>query len=54
LVAATKTDAQFEGGGFGREQAGACLGEELADQRRGNTVGEVEFFPARKLAGRWI
>jgi len=54
LVEATKADAQFEGDGFGREQAGACLGEEMADQWSGNTVGELEFFMARKLAGRWI
>jgi hypothetical protein len=30
------------------------LGQEMTDERRGNTVGELEFFMARKLAGRWI
>jgi hypothetical protein len=30
------------------------LGEEVADQWRGNTVGELEFFIARKIAERWI
>ena len=54
LVEATEADAQFEGEGFGREQAGAGLGEEMADQWSGNTMGELEFFMARKLAGRWI
>jgi hypothetical protein len=54
LVAATKTDAQFEGDCFGREPAGTGLGEELSDQRRGDTVGEWQFFITRKVAGRWI
>lgn len=30
------------------------LGEEVADQWRGDAVGELEFFMARKMAGRWI
>jgi hypothetical protein len=54
LVAATEADPQFERDGFRRKDAGASLGEEMADQWSGNTVGELEFFMARKLAGRWI
>jgi hypothetical protein len=54
LVEATEADPQFERDGFRRKDAGASLGEEMADQWRGNTVGELEFFMARKLAGRWI
>jgi len=54
LVEATEADPQFERDGFRRKEAGASLGEEMADQRSGNTVGELEFFMARKLAGRWI
>lgn len=51
-------DAQFERDGFGREQAGAGLGEEMADQWRGDAVNKLvrrlKFFMARKVAGRWI
>ena len=54
LVEATEADPQFERDGFRRKDAGAGLGEEMADQWSGNTVGELEFFMARKLAGRWI
>jgi hypothetical protein len=54
LVVATEADAQFERDGCRRKEAGASLGAEMANQWRGNTVGEVEFFMARKLAGRWI
>ena len=54
MVEATEADPQFERDGFRRKDAGASLGEEMADQWRGNTVGELEFFMARKLAGRWI
>ncbi len=54
LVVATDAHAQFQRDGFGGEEAGAGLGQEMADERRGNTVGELEFFMARKLAGRWI
>ena len=54
LVEATEADPQFERDGFRRKDAGAGLGKELADPWRGNTVGELEFFMARKLAGRWI
>jgi hypothetical protein len=54
LVVATDADAQFQRDGFGGEEAGAGLGKEMADERRGNAVGELEFFMARKLAGRWI
>jgi hypothetical protein len=49
LVEATEADPQFERDGFRRKDAGASLGEEMADQWRGNTVGELEFFMARKL-----
>lgn len=54
LVEAAKADAEFQRDGFGREDAGAGLGKEMTDERRGNTMGELEFFMARKLAGRWI
>jgi len=54
LVEATEADLQFERDGFRRKNAGATLGEEMADQWDGNTVGEVDFFLARKPAGRWI
>jgi hypothetical protein len=54
LVVATEADAQFQRNRFGGEEAGAGLGKKMADQRRGNTVGKLEFFMARKLAGRGI
>jgi len=58
LVEAADADAQFEGDRFGREQAGAGLGEEVTDEWRGDAVGELlrelMFFMARKIAGRWI
>ena len=41
LVVAAQTDAQFVGDGFGREDAGAGLGEEVADQWRGDAVSEL-------------
>ena len=50
LVEAADADAQFERDRFGRKQAGAGLGKEMADQWGGNTVGDLEFFMARKLA----
>ena len=53
-VEATQADAQFEGDGFRGQQAGAGLGKEMADQRWRNAVGELEFFIARKIAGKWI
>lgn len=43
LVEATEADPQFERDGFRRKDAGASLGEEMADQWSGNTVGELEF-----------
>ncbi len=54
LVEATGADPQFERDGCRRKDAGASLGKEMADQWSGNTMGELEFFMARKLAGRWI
>ena len=54
LVEAAQADAQFERNRFGREQAGAGLGEEMADQGRGDAVSELKFFIAPRLAGRWI
>ena len=58
LVEAAEADAQFEGDGGGRDQAGPGLGEEMADEGRGETLGELlwelVFFMARKLTGRWI
>ena len=58
LVEAAQAQAQFEGDGLGREKAGAGLSKEMADERSRETVGELlgelRFFMARKLAGRWI
>ena len=54
FVAAAQADAQFQGDGFERECGGAGLGEEVADQWSRKTVSELEFFMARKIAGRWI
>ena len=54
LVEAADTDAQFGGDCCGRTVAATGLGEEVADQWRGDAVGELEFFMARKMAGRWI
>lgn len=54
LVEAADTDAWFGGDGCRREAAGPGPGEEMADQWRGDTMGELEFFMARKMAGRWI
>ena len=58
LVEAADADAQFERDRCGREQAAAGLGEEMADQWRGDAmnelVGMLKFFMARKVAGRWI
>jgi len=48
LVDAAQTEAQFESDGFGGQQAGASLGEEMTDQRWGDAVSELEFF----IAGR--
>ena len=46
LVEAADADAQFEGDRFGREQAGAGLGEEMADRGRDNAVSELQFLIA--------
>ena len=54
LVKAAGMNVQFEGRRLGREMSGPDWGAEVADERRGNTVGELEFFRARKRAGRWI
>ena len=54
LVEAAQAEAQFERDRRGREQAGAGLGEEVADQRRGDAVSEWQFFIAPKIAERWI
>jgi hypothetical protein len=59
LVEAADADAQFEGDGCGRDQAGPGLGIEMADDGRGEAPGELlwglGFFMARKLlTGRWI
>ena len=54
LVEATEADPQLGRDGCRRKEAAASLGEEMADQWCGNTVGELEFFMVRKLAGRWI
>ena len=56
LVEAAETDPQFQRDGFGLKQAGASLGEEMADQGCSTATGELRllFFIARKVAGRWI
>jgi len=58
LVEAADADTQFEGDGCGRNQAGPSLSEEMADEGRGGSLGELllalGFFMARKLTGRWI
>lgn len=52
LVEATEADAQFEGDGVRGQQAGASLGEEMADEGWGNAVGELKFCIARTVAER--
>jgi hypothetical protein len=58
LIVAADAEAQFQRDRFGRETAGAGLGKEMTDERRGNTVNEwvrvLKFFLARTVAGRWI
>jgi hypothetical protein len=54
LVEAAQAHAQFEGDGFGCQQAGTSLGQEMADQGCGDTVSELKFFIARRVAERWI
>ena len=54
LIDAAQAQAQFQGERGGREPAGTGLGEEMTDQRRGDTVREWQFFITRKAAGRWI
>ena len=54
LIDAAQADAQFQGERSGREPNGTGLGEEMTDQRRGDTVREWQFFITRKVAGRWI
>jgi len=44
LVAAAEAQAQFHGEGLERQIAGAGLGKELTDPRRGDPVSELEFF----------
>jgi len=51
LVEAAEADAQFGGDSLGRKVPGAGLGQEMTDQRSGNTVGELELFIAPKIAG---
>lgn len=51
---AAEADAQFGGDCGGRKVAAPGLGKEMADQRSEDTVGELEFCMARKMAGRWI
>ena len=49
LVVAAEAESQFEGDRFGREQAGAGLCEEMADQWRGDAMGELKFFIAGRM-----
>lgn len=54
LVEAAQAHAQFQGDGFGQEQTGAGLVEEVTDEWSAKTMGELMFFMARRVAGRWI
>jgi len=54
LVEATQADAYFERDGLRRKEARASLGKKMADQGWRNAVSELQFFIARKVAGRWI
>jgi len=54
LVVAAQADAQFEGDGGWCDLAGAGLSEEMADQRRGKPVSELEFFIAPRVSEKWI
>ena len=56
LVETAPADAEFECDRLWPKQAGAGLGEEMSDQRCGTAAGQlrIEFFMARKVAGRWI
>ena len=55
-VETAQADAQFKGDGLWLEQTRAGLVEEMSDQRGGPAAGQLrmEFFMARKGAGRWI
>ena len=54
VEAAGGMDVQFERRRLGREVARAHLGEEVADQRGGQTMGEWLFCMARRVVERWI
>jgi hypothetical protein len=47
FVEATTTEVEFAGGGAGREEPFAELGEDETDQRRGETMRELAFFIGR-------
>lgn len=47
FVEATPTEVEFAGGGAGREEPFAELGEDETDQRRGETMRELAFFIGR-------
>ena len=54
LVAAAQTEAQSKGPGGEVQAVRADFGQEVPDQWGRNTVGELAFFMARKLAERWV
>ena len=54
LVEAAQAHAQFKGDGFGGEEAGTSLGQQMPDQRGGDAVSELRFFIPRTVAERWI
>ena len=58
MVSEYRAMEQDDGFGFGigslAEVENVSIWAEAADERRAKTVGELEFFMARKLAGRWI
>ena len=54
LVETAGMKVQFEGRCLGREVSRADFGEEMADQRSGQTVDELLFFMARRVVERGI
>jgi len=45
---------EFQGRSLGREAASTDFGEEVADQRGGQTMDQLLFFMAVKVVKRWI
>lgn len=51
FVEAGAGEAQFAGGGGGGQFAAAMAGQEMADERGGETVDQLQFFMSAKLEG---